>query len=235
MGNDAVVITRHQFLTMLHDLLKPSVYLEIGVQYGLSLDLAVHSEWAIGIDPNPLVQAKGNQTIYQMTADNYFDQGPHDLDQVDLVFIDGSHLFEDVLRDFNNVTRYCGPKSVIVFDDVLPYNQEIASRTMPPAGDWTGDAWKVVPIIVGKLALTGASMKLVNTFPTGSFVLWNLPIHDRLSSRSSDWRLVKLEADYEDLVDEWRDLETVPDYIIQRTKANEAQDVIDMIREDLCA
>lgn len=221
---------------MLHDLLKPTVYLEIGVQFGLSLDLAVYSEVAIGIDPQPLVQPKGNQMIYTMTSNEYFaqgwDNGNHR--KVDLAFIDGSHLFEDALRDFNNVARYCDRRSVIVFDDVLPYNQEIAARTMPPAGDWTGDAWKIMPILAGKLGLTGTEMVAVDTFPTGSFVVWNLPIHDRAGKRAHDLRLARLELDYEDLVTEWLPMDTVPDNILQRVQAHQPQDVLDRIKEDLC-
>lgn len=231
------MITRHQFLTMLHDLLKPELYLEIGVQYGLSLDLAVYSEVAIGIDPQPLVQPKGNQMIYTMTSNEYFaqgwDNGNHR--KVDLAFIDGSHLFEDALRDFNNIARYCTNRSVIVFDDVLPYNQEIAARTMPPAGDWTGDAWKVVPIIKGKLGLTGTEMMLVDTFPTGTFVVWNLPIHERNGHRTFDLRLVELELEYEDIVSEYMVSDFVPLQVIDRSRAHQAQYVLDRIKEDLCA
>lgn len=229
------MITRHQFLTMLHDLLKPKLYLEIGVQYGLSLDLATHSQLAIGIDPNPLVQPKNNQAIFNQTSDQYFSNFENIQHQhVDLAFIDGSHLFEDVLRDFNNVAHCCSRRSVIVFDDVLPYNQEIASRTMPPAGDWTGDAWKIMPILAGKLGLTGTEMVAVDTFPTGSFVVWNLPIHDRAGKRAHDLRLARLELDYEDLVTEWLPMDTVPDNILQRVQAHQPQDVLDRIKEDLC-
>lgn len=220
---------------MLHDLLKPTVYLEIGVQFGLSLDLAVHSEWAIGVDPNPLTQAKGNQQIFQMTSDQYFQFPENNApDQVDMAFIDGSHLFEDALRDFNNVAKLCDAKSVIVFDDVLPYNQEIAARTMPPAGDWTGDAWKVVPIIKGRLGLTGTEMMLVDTFPTGTFVVWNLPIHERNGHRTFDLRLVELELEYEDIVSEYMVSDFVPLQVIDRSRAHQAQYVLDRIKEDLC-
>ena len=229
------MITRHQFLTMLHDLLRPKVYLEIGVQYGLSLDLAVHSEQAIGIDPNPLVQEKGNQLIFRKTSDDYFAVEDPTHPEVNMAFIDGSHLFEDVLRDFNNVAKLCDRNSVIVFDDVLPYNQEIAARTMPPAGDWTGDAWKVVPIIKGKLGLTGTEMMLVDTFPTGTFVVWNLPIRERDGHRTFDLRLVELELQYEDIVAEYMVSDFVPLSVIGRSRAHQPQDVLDRIKEDLCA
>jgi methyltransferase family protein len=212
------MITRHQFLTMLHDLLRPHVYLEVGVQYGLSLDLAVHSSWAIGIDPEPLVQAKGNQTIYKMTADKYFvfpqDNAP---DQIDLAFIDGSHLFEDALNDFVNIAALCGHKSVVVFDDVLPYTQEMASRE-PTPGDWTGDVWKTFYILSSYLP----NCHLVDTFPTGTMVIWGFPLDQR---KLQDW--VKFTAPRIDLQ------ARVPDDVINRNFAREPSWVIDRIKEDL--
>src|SRR5262245_53047739 len=108
---------------MLHDLLKPKVYLEVGVQYGLSLDLAYAAEVAIGIDPNPLRGPNGNEQIFTMTSDEYF--GTMDQLPIDFAFIDGSHLYEDALKDFINIAALCHEKSVVVFDDVLPYNEAI--------------------------------------------------------------------------------------------------------------
>ena len=212
------MITRHQFLTMLHDLLRPHVYLEVGVQYGLSLDLAVHSSWAIGIDPQPLVQAKGNQTIYQMTSDRYFafpqDNAP---DQIDMAFIDGSHIFEDALNDFVNIAALCGPKSVIVFDDVLPYTQEMTSRE-PVPGDWTGDVWKVHYILSSYLP----NCYLADTFPTGTMVVWGFPLDQR---KLQDWiRFTAPRVDPE---------ARVPDDVIKRNFAREPSWVIDRIKEDL--
>jgi hypothetical protein len=212
------MVTRHQFLTMLHDLLKPTVYLEIGVQYGLSLNLAVHSEWAIGVDPNPQCQAIGNQSIYRMTADQYF-QFPQDNapDRVDMAFIDGSHLWEDALQDFINIVALCGPKSLIVFDDVLPYNQDIAGRE-PLPGDWTGDVWKVAPI----LANYAENVRLVNTFPTGTMVVFG------------EVDQVGLKADFFDLASYWHEITEVPDHVLSREHASDPQIIIEHIQEALC-
>jgi Methyltransferase domain len=213
------MITRHQFLTMLHDLLRPKVYLEVGVQYGLSLDLAVHSDQAWGIDPNPLVEQKGNQIIVpyesQLALTDFF-SGPRP-DHVDLAFIDGSHLFEDALNDFVNIAALCGPKSVVVFDDVLPYTQEMASRE-PIPGDWTGDVWKTFYILSSYLP----NCHLVDTFPTGTMVVWGFPLDQR---KLQDW--VKFTAPRIDL--EAR----VPDDVINRNFAREPSWVIDRIKEDL--
>lgn len=223
-------MTRHEFLAKLHEMLKPKVYMETGVQTGESLRLAHAAEQAIGIDPYPLITQSGNQQIFPMYSREYFADDSKE-PQIDLGFIDGSHLIEDVMIDFLGMARKAHRRTVIVFDDVLPYNQAIASRAMPPAGDWTGDAWKVIPILRGAIPLHyGVQSKMVNTFPTGLFVVWNLP----RGTNTTGWPLVKLELDYEDLVAKWIEPETVPDYIIYRTHATEAEDVLDSIRGDLC-
>jgi len=214
------VVTRHQLLTMLHDLLKPPVYLEVGVQYGLSLNLAVHSEWAIGIDPEPMVQATGKQSIYKMTSNEYFDfpQG-NDPDQVDLAFIDGSHLWQDALRDFINISRLCGPNSVVVFDDVLPYTQEMASREMVP-GDWTGDVWAAMVLIEQEAMAHGLlSTARINTFPTGTFAVWDFGHGDLTGWFDDAFRLENPNL--------------VPADVLYRFGALEAEDVVHRIKEDL--
>lgn len=223
------MITRHQFLAMLHDLLKPKVYLEIGVQYGLSLDLASAANVAIGVDPAPLVAPKGNQIIFKNTSNDYFHTFAAVGAQhrpVDLAFIDGSHLAEDAYQDFVNVVGICGPRSVIVFDDVLPYNQAIASRE-PLPGDWTGDVWKVLSPIKNLANELGFTTAQVDTFPTGTFVVWGL---------EHDTHRELLQGQELGLLDHYWTLDLpVPDDVINRTNAREPSWVIDRIREELCA
>lgn len=104
------------------------------------------------------------------TSDIYFAEGFAEQDlngkTVDLAFIDGMHLAEYAWRDFVNIARYCGPKSIVVFDDVLPTTQEMAAREQCP-GDWTGDVWKVYQ----SLRDTDLVIALVDTQPTGTLVV----------------------------------------------------------------
>lgn len=62
---------------------------------------------------------------------------------IDLAFIDGSHLFEFVLRDFINVERNAAPASTILMHDCYPLDEATAQRERTTAFS-TGDAWKVV-------------------------------------------------------------------------------------------
>jgi hypothetical protein len=166
-----VTLNRYDFLAELHRILQPKVYLEIGVQYGASLNLATTAEVAIGVDPRPLVAPQGNQVIMQMTSDDYFNNYESQAEPIDFAFIDGMHLYEYALRDFRNVELRARGDSVVVFDDVLPYNQAIASRSQPP-GDWTGDVWKVYYIL--KEWRPDLLLAMVDTFPTGALVVRNL-------------------------------------------------------------
>lgn len=167
------MITRHEFLAMLHDTLKPRGYLEIGVQYGTSLALAKCP--AIGIDPAPMLQGHFKDTrIFTMTSDEFFRQSEPEWQQewfsyVDLAFIDGMHLFEYALRDFQNVERYANQRTVVVFDDALPRNQHEASREQCP-GDWTGDVWKTARII--EKFRKDLKLYWINTSPTGTAVVY---------------------------------------------------------------
>ena len=147
--------TRHEFLAMLHANLKPRGYLEIGVLFGDSLRLAQCP--AIGIDPDPRIRYHLSSQVYATTSDDFFSVD-HTRElltfDIDLAFIDGEHLYEYALRDFMNIERYSNPRTVIVFDDVLPRNQAEAAREQCP-GDWTGDeASRLARERIGERALT---------------------------------------------------------------------------------
>jgi len=173
--------TRHEFLSQLHELLKPTQYLEIGVQHGWSLQLS-QAPFNIGVDPAPLITREqlnvpGEVILAKMTSDVFFDeyiQPDLNFGPIDLAFIDGMHLAEFAWRDFLNVAKYCHAGSVVVFDDVLPYTQEMAAREICP-GDWTGDVWKVYYELRRE---TDYVIQLVDTAPTGTLVVTGFDDHD---------------------------------------------------------
>jgi hypothetical protein len=138
-----------EVLYQLHRRLAPEVYLEIGVQYGVSLQLS-HSR-TIGIDPAMRLSATMDDKpwlkLYQTTSDAFFqdhmDWSTLEGKRLGLAFIDGLHLFEQVLRDFIHVERWSSPDTVIAVHDVLPPDLASTSRT-PHGGVWVGDVWKLV-------------------------------------------------------------------------------------------
>lgn len=219
-------VSRHQFLSALHLVLKPKVYLEIGVQYGQSLILAEAAQVAYGVDPEPLLFAAPqnqlpNQRIHAMTSDKFFED-MYLTEPIDLAFIDGMHLFEYAMCDFVNVQKRMAPGGVIVFDDVLPYNQEIANRVQPP-GDWTGDVWKCFYLLeqMYESALINSEPQLVDTWPTGTMVLLNVEPTLSLPARFSDKAMIR----------EWfSSADQAPEEIINRTSAKHPDEILEQLR-----
>lgn len=211
--------TRHEFLAQLHDLLQPRGYLEVGVQYGTSLALAKCP--AIGIDPAPHVGREiPNAQIFTKTSDEFFSD-PGLMEwwgvPVDLAFIDGMHLYEYALRDFENIEKYTNPRTVIVFDDVLPRNQHEAAREQCP-GDWTGDVWKTARLIQN--FRRDLKSYLVDTQPTGTFVVYGF-LQRPWDVIPSTWQMIQAMG-----LEAW---EQVPDDVISRAGAISAQDALEHI------
>jgi hypothetical protein len=202
----------HEFLSHVHDVVKPQIYLEVGVQHGTSLKLADKAQHAIGIDPHPLVSATGNQHLYTMQSDTFFsgaEIAPELLPPyVDFGFIDGLHHFEQALRDFLNIEKYTTKDSVVVFDDVLPRNQEEANREQCP-GDWTGDVWKVTHILMRYRP--DLTVLEVNTLPTGTLLVYGFRRTGKLSAPTYNLERVATE--------EYMKLDWVPEATINRAYA----------------
>lgn len=158
-------------LDRLHDHLKPSFYLEIGVRSGGSLSRAACD--AVGIDPNPRPEAfKAGGRIVQSTSDAFFlNRGMDSLRTPDLCFIDGLHLFEYVLRDFMNLERSMKSDGVIVVDDAAPLDAAQAARRRRTRV-WTGDVWKLAPCL--REHRPDLRVDLLGTAPTGALVISGL-------------------------------------------------------------
>jgi hypothetical protein len=216
-------LTRHQFLARLHEIVKPQTYLEVGVQTGGSLALAEAAGVAIGIDPHldHFAQQfrRPNQRLFEQTADDYFGCMSCERPTIDLAFIDGSHLFEDALRDFIYVQRHSGPDTIVVFDDVLPYSQDIAWRVQPP-GDWTGDVFKI-PAVLAEYQ-PDLDLRLVDVAPTGALVVTGLNVND-----------VTLGKKYDRIAADWHARHYVPDEILARTNAAQPDKVLADIAAEL--
>ena len=145
-------LSYYDLLLRFHEWLLPKSYLEIGVSTGASIVLAKPPTVAVGIDPNPqLLTAPATVCkIFPLTSDNYFAvRNPCadlEAETVDLAFIDGLHLFEQVLRDFINIERISSRQTVVLIHDSFPIDSLIAERERKTAF-WTGDVWKIVPCL----------------------------------------------------------------------------------------
>lgn len=209
---------RYEFLKALHEVVRPRTYLETGIQKGRSIELSrAHS---IGIDPDFGIETELQTDVHlvRTSSDEFFARRkplahlPKPV--IDLAFIDGMHLAEYALRDFLQVERFSTPASVIVFDDMLPWEAAIASRK-PSTFHWTGDVYKALealrahrPDLIVLDVATGGSGTAMVLCPDAS--------RDGVMPEYDDWLESAVVPDPQD----------VPDRFISRTHAIEPEELL---------
>jgi hypothetical protein len=174
-------------LRRFHEALKPSTYLEIGVEKGATLALAECA--SIAVDPDfPLVSPAMNNKpscfFFRCTSDAFFrDNDPSRLfgRPIDLAFLDGLHHYEVLLRDFLHTEKHCRRGSIILMHDCLPRDSFVGrrrvgdrryrERTAEPT-HWAGDVWKTVAIL--KKARPDLKVVAYDAAPTGLVAITNL-------------------------------------------------------------
>ncbi|NKB32728.1 MAG: methyltransferase domain-containing protein [Pseudomonadales bacterium] len=119
-------------------------YLEIGINKGRCLE-RVNIEIKVGVDPNPRLDSEGFD-IRAATSDDFFGKNNSTFD---VVFIDGLHLAEQVLKDIRNSLACLNSGGVILLHDCNPQSQQAASRQIPfnENRHWNGDTWKAIAFI----------------------------------------------------------------------------------------
>jgi Methyltransferase domain len=191
----------YQVLNWIHRILRPANYLEIGVHKGISLIQARRETPTIGIDPFPSIEPgiekelPDDTTIYELTSDEFFaryDLGDLLGGSVELAFIDGLHLFEQVLRDFVNVERHAAAGTVVLLHDCLPLDEVTASRERT-TDFYCGDVWKAALAL--RRLRPELEMVTVPTAPTGLCLVRGLDASDRRLEEE----LAEIEASYRDL------------------------------------
>ena len=133
----------------------PQKYLEIGIENGTTLRNVLCGDKS-GVDPDPkiVMNTMENTKIYKYTSDVFFNEINTDHDY-DVIFIDGMHQSDFVLKDFNNSMNCLKSNSIIIIDDVLPQSEneqlkipnkhKIENGILKYDGEpWTGDVWKVL-------------------------------------------------------------------------------------------
>lgn len=125
-------------------------YLEIGVQKTSQCFDLIPCKIKTGIDPIFKMDAiSENSYLFKMNSDTFFFITPivSPNNSFDLIFIDGAHNRENVLRDFNNSLEHINKGGTIVIHDASPYSEEM---TLIPreTQQWSGDVWKACVQIV---------------------------------------------------------------------------------------
>jgi hypothetical protein len=100
-----------------------NTYLEIGVESGYTYN-NVHFDKnkKTGVDPDPKCN---DSSIVKCTSDDFFEKDS--LQKYDVIFIDGMHHAEYVLKDFNNSIKVLNDNGSIFIDDIIPlnYNEQL--------------------------------------------------------------------------------------------------------------
>jgi hypothetical protein len=181
-GDDYLVHLRR-----FHETLRPRTYVEIGVDAGRTLSLARPPTLAFGVDPaqNEAPAFAAQTRLFAMESDAFFESGQAAEAlgglPIDLAFVDGLHLFEQVLRDFIHLERHAGRGSVVLFHDCLPLDRATASRVRR-TGFWTGDVWKIAPILAAHRP--DLTVFVIPAWPTGLGVVTGLdPASRALTNR----------------------------------------------------
>lgn len=202
-----------EVLAETHAFLRPSNYLEIGVNTGATLALArcvtiaVDPQFNIGTD---VMNAKPRLHLFQQTSDAFFTRddisgllgGP-----LALGFLDGLHHAEVLLRDVMNAERYCDATSVLVLHDCIPVDTYMARRRQtdpeiqkqtPTPRAWTGDVWKTLAAL--KRYRQDLRLTCLDAVPTGLVYVTGLDaqstvISDRYADIVSEMDATELTAD----------------------------------------
>jgi hypothetical protein len=196
-----------EVLRWVHQTLKPSLYIEIGVDRGDSLVHTLPTTKSIGIDPSPHCSSRPNADIYPMTSDDFFAQveagtipGIHGYS---LAFIDGLHTYDQALRDFINLEKLSSPDSVIMIHDCIPVD-EISASNPRASKFYTGDIWKTLLILVR--SRPDLKISIVPTWPSGLVLVSGLNsksevLHEKFSTLVDQYGPLTF-ADYSSTVSE---------------------------------
>lgn len=199
-------VHKHDLLSRFHVHLAPRLYLEIGVGGGFGLARALGR--AIGVDPRPQLDLKvtlGEKThILPMSSDAFFRTAAAEylVPPPDLVFIDGMHLFEFVLRDFMNVEKHAHPATLVVIDDIFPCHPSQATRRRRSTA-WTGDVWKLHAVL--REWRPDLTLIALNAHSTGLLLIAGLDPDNQV-----------LWNDYETIVQRYRDDQSPPSEVLDR-------------------
>ncbi len=213
-----------EVLSWLHQEQKPASYVEIGVGNGSSLELARPPTVALGIDPvsDLHCQWQTDTHVASMTSREFF--ANHKLreflgmDHFSLAFIDGAHLFEEVIAEILQLERLSTPSSLIAVHDTIPLDAETASRKRSTLF-YTGDVWKINPFL--KQHRPDLERVTVRAGPSGLTLIRRL---DALRASETDWA-VALDSYIEQ---PWTDYDRHCDAFLE-TIANRRHTVLDWL------
>lgn len=113
-------------------------YLEVGSQDVTSNFNQINVQHKVAVDPFP----RNGVATFIGTSDEYFASLAPSV-KFDLIFIDGLHHSDQVLKDIENSLNHLSKNGTIVCHDCLPSTEKMQERD-DHGGEWTGDVWKAI-------------------------------------------------------------------------------------------
>ncbi|MEJ1991151.1 MAG: hypothetical protein P8X50_05355 [Maritimibacter sp.] len=221
MFKKAEGIGYYRFMRRLHKSHLFEWYMEVGCRNGRVFSNSRSK--TIAVDPffraeRNIINNKPALHIFQQTSDDFFSSAFLKAAKVKLSFsfLDGMHLFEFLLRDFMNTEQASDQNGVIALHDCLPFGYEMTTRDLNnlPKGAWTGDVWKLIPIL--KAYRPDLKLTVLDAAPTGLVLISNLKPSSRVLATNYD----EIVAKYEKLTLEEYGLEAFYDlFEIEDTEA----------------
>lgn len=105
-------------------------YLEIGVREGDNF-IEVNCEEKIGVDPSFAKMSESIKPYCICTTSDIFFENIDEGQKFDIIFIDGDHTYEQVVKDINNSLKHLSANGVIVMHDILPDNEFVTVPFWP--------------------------------------------------------------------------------------------------------
>jgi len=134
-------------------------YLEIGTQNPSGNFNQVNIKNKYSVEPFPPEGLNINDYSFVGTSDDYFNFIGDDT-KFDIIFIDGLHHSDQVLKDIENSLNHLSDNGTIVCHDCLPTTEKMQERN-DHGGEWTGDVWKAIAEL--RVETIDLDIKVVNT------------------------------------------------------------------------
>ncbi|MBU0507251.1 class I SAM-dependent methyltransferase [bacterium] len=127
-------LTRTDVVNYIAGRIEAQSYLEIGVSDPRNNFNLVQVKHKDGVDP-------AGKCSHPVTSDEFFARNAR---VYDLIYIDGLHLAEQVLRDVENSLRFLAPRGVIALHDCNPMEEAWQIEEYDGVSLWCGTVWKAI-------------------------------------------------------------------------------------------
>lgn len=154
-------------------------YLEIGVRNPVDNFNKIVCYDKVGVDPD----SNANAT-HVLTSDDFF---KFNKKKFDIVFIDGLHLEEQVLKDIENSLDCLNEEGIIICHDCLPEKEQDQVEIPAPYTAWFGTVWKGIAQL--RMTRVDLSIFTINTdCGCGIITKGTQNLYPKIDFKNLDWK-----------------------------------------------